>query len=120
MKTSTRIGLTRIRPQICVFKDAYSASIRLLRLKETVRMGATSDEFTPRSTAGQRKLLDRVRDAIRFKDYSLRTEKPYTEGIQLTLGQAGGAPALQLTQSVPEGVFGVRACGLPCDLPPGA
>ena len=31
---------------------------------------------------GKRKLLDRVRDAIRFKHYSLRTEQAYVDWIK--------------------------------------
>ena len=34
------------------------------------------------SGRGKRKLLDRVRDAIRFKHYSLRTEQAYVDWIK--------------------------------------
>ena len=36
----------------------------------------------PAPRPDNRKLLDRVRDAIRFKHYSLRTEKAYTDWIK--------------------------------------
>ena len=44
--------------------------------------GCMATSVSRDSGHGKRKLLDRVRDAIRFKHYSLRTEQAYVDWIK--------------------------------------
>jgi len=54
-----------------------------LRLRAQARVKECIATSVPRaSRQGKPKLLDRVRDAIRFKHYSLRTEQVYVDWIK--------------------------------------
>ena len=47
-----------------------------------VRLGNISMSLPPAPQPDNPKLLDRVRDVIRLKHYSLRTEQPYADWIR--------------------------------------
>jgi len=61
---------------------AHIVRLFLALPREERLKGCMATSVSRESGRGKRKLLDRVRDAIRFKHYSLRTEQAYVDWIK--------------------------------------
>src|SRR5436853_165231 len=75
-------GLTRIRPNYWAFKDAIFGSNQLEVPWDGGHKWGIPMKISPQSNPRNPKLMDRVRDAIRLKHYSIRTEKIYCDWIR--------------------------------------
>ena len=60
---------------------AHFVRLFLALCREGTLKHCMQKSVSPRATPGKRKLLDQVRDSVRFKHYSLRTEQAYTDWI---------------------------------------
>ena len=60
---------------------AHFVRLFLALCREGTLKHCMQKSVSPSAAPGKRKLLDQVRDSVRFKHYSLRTEQAYTDWI---------------------------------------
>jgi hypothetical protein len=81
-KCDAPVHLTRSRLRKPAFKDGFSPSITIALGKESSHTGERAPELIRPAPSAKPKLLDQVRDAIRRKHFSIRTEQAYCDWIR--------------------------------------
>jgi len=79
---ATRYHLTRSRPNYSAIKGGKIRPNPLALILKAEKMASMSAILSPAQTADKPKLLDQVRDVIRRKHFSIRTEQTYVDWIK--------------------------------------